>query len=74
MRIDDDLAKEVVREVFGDTDQDEMLNRTLDKRIRGNTARLREPQERRRLLAYLVRQGFEASAASAAIRKRLREK
>jgi regulatory protein len=74
MRFDRDLAKEVVQELFGEIDETELLGQTLDKRLRGNTARLREPHERRKLVAYLVRQGFPASAASRLIRKRSREK
>jgi regulatory protein len=74
MRIDRDLAKEVVAELFGDTDEQDLLEQTLDKRLRGNTAKLKEPNERRKLLGYLVRQGFSASAASGLIRKRSREK
>jgi regulatory protein len=74
MRIDRTLASEVVRELFGDTDEQDLLERTLDRRLRGNTARLKDPDGRRKLLAYLVRQGFSASAASSLIRKRSREK
>jgi SOS response regulatory protein OraA/RecX len=74
MRIDRDLAKEVVNELFGETDELELLEQTLDKRLRGNSAKLKDPDERRKLLGYLVRQGFSASAASGLIRKRSREK
>jgi regulatory protein len=74
MRFDKDLAKEVVQELFGETDETELLELTLDRRLRGNTARLRKPHERRKLAAYLVRQGFSASASSGLIRKRSREK
>jgi regulatory protein len=74
MQIDSDLAKAVVQELFGETDETELLEQTLDKRLRGSTARLREPHERRKLVAYLVRQGFSASAAAGLIRKRSREK
>jgi len=74
MRIDRDLAREVVSELFGDTDEQELLEQTLDRRLRGNTAKLKDPNERRKLLGYLVRQGFSASAASGLIRKKSREK
>ena len=74
MRIDRDLARDVVNELFGETDEQELLEQTLDKRLRGHTAKLKDPDERRKLLGYLVRQGFSASAASALIRKRSREK
>ena len=74
MRIDRDLATEVVRDLFGESGEQELLEQTLEKRLRGNPDRLKAPPERRKLLAYLVRQGFSASAASQLIRKRSREK
>lgn len=73
MRIDRDLVKEVVRDIFGENDEQEMLERTLDRRLRGKPERLADPRERRKLLAYLVRQGFSASAASGLMRKKSRE-
>jgi regulatory protein len=69
MQVDRDLAGEVVRELFGDLDQDELLAQTLERRLRGKPERLKDPAERRKILAYLVRQGFSASAATAAMRK-----
>jgi regulatory protein len=70
MQIDRDLAKDVVRELFGEENEDAIIGNALDRRLRGNTERLKDPQERQKLLAYLVRQGFSASAASAAIRNK----
>ena len=70
MQIDRDLAKEVVRDVFGDTNEEELLQTTLDRRLRGKPERLKDPAERRKLLAYLVRQGFSASAAASALRRK----
>lgn len=74
MRIDGDLVKEVVRDVFGETDEQELMQRTLEKRLRGKPERLADARERRKLLDYLVREGFSASAASGLMRKRSREK
>jgi regulatory protein len=68
MGIDRDLAKDIVRELFGEEDAQAILEKTLDIRLRGNVERLSDPRERRKILAYLVRQGFSASDASAAIR------
>ena len=68
MHIDRDLAKEVVRDLFGEEDEASLIDRALDRRLRGKTDRLKDPRERQKTLAYLVRQGFSASAASAAIR------
>jgi regulatory protein len=70
MQIDRDLAKDIVRELFGEEDEEALLEKTLETRLRGNPERLTDPRERRRILAYLVRQGFSASAASAAIRNK----
>ena len=72
MRIDRDLAKEVVRELFGEESEEVLVGQTLDIRLRGNPERLTDPRERRKILAYLVRQGFSASAASAALRNKLK--
>jgi regulatory protein len=72
MRIDRDMAREVVRDLFGETDEEELLEATLDRRLRGKPERLKDPAERRKILSYLVRQGFSASAASGLMRKRSR--
>jgi regulatory protein len=69
MRIDRDLAKDVVRELFGEEDEDALIDKAIERRLRGNTERLRDPKERQKLIAYLVRQGFSASNASAALRR-----
>ena len=70
MGIDRDLARDIVRELFGEEDAQALLDKTLEIRLRGNVDRLRDPRERRRILAYLVRQGFSAADASAAIRSK----
>lgn len=72
MKIDRDLAKEVVTDLFGETDEEELLETTLERRLRGKPERLKDPKERRKLLGYLVRQGFSASAASHALRRKSR--
>lgn len=72
MHIDRDLAKDVVRELFGEEDEEALIDKALDRRLRGKTDRLKDPKERQKLIAYLVRQGFSASAASAAIRNKSR--
>ena len=72
MRIERDLAREIVRDLFGDTDEDTLLEQALERRLRGRTDKLSEPDERRKLMAYLVRQGFGASSASKAVRARAR--
>lgn len=70
MQIDRDLAQEVVKELFGETDEQELLETTLERRLRGNFERLKDPLERRKVLTYLVRQGFSASAAASTLRQK----
>jgi regulatory protein len=70
MQIDRDLAKDIVREIFGEEDQASLIDKALERRLRGNTDRLKDPKERQKLMAYLLRQGFSASVASAAIRNK----
>jgi regulatory protein len=70
MRFDRDLAKEVVRDLFDGMDEDELLERALDRRLRGKPERLKDPRERRKVHAYLVRQGFAASAAAGLMRRK----
>ena len=72
LEIDRDLARDVVRDLFGDDGEDELLETALDRRLRGGLERLKDPRERQKILAYLVRQGFSASAASKALRKKSR--
>jgi len=70
MHIDRDTAKDVVRDVFGDDDEAALIDVALDRRLRGRVEKLRNPDERRKILAYLVRQGFSASDAQSAIRRK----
>lgn len=72
MRIDRELAKAVVSDLFGERDEQELLELTLEKRLGGKPERLRDPRARQKIHAYLIRQGFSASAASSALRKRTR--
>jgi len=69
LQFDRDLAREVTRELFGEEDEETLLEQTLERRLRGRTERLRDAAERRKLLAYLVRQGFSAAAATSMMRK-----
>ena len=73
MRIDRDLARDIVRELFAEEDEEALLAKALDTRLRGNPGRLKDPRERRKILAYLVRQGFSASTASAAMRNKSKD-
>ena len=72
MRIDRDLAKEVVAELFGETSEDDLLEAALNRKLRGRHERLEDPQERRKLVAHLIRQGYSASSAARAVRSKSR--
>jgi regulatory protein len=73
MRIDRDMAKEVVRNLFGETDEQDLLEATLERRLQGKPERLADAKERRKIRAYLVRQGFSPSSASSLVRKKSRQ-
>lgn len=70
MGIERNLAKEIVRDLFGDLDEEDLLQRTLERRLRGQPEQLENPDQRRRLYAYLVRQGFSPSAVASRLRKK----
>jgi regulatory protein len=68
MGIARDVIAEAVAEVFGDLDERAMIDRAIQKKLRGG----RKPatiQERARLYQFLMRQGFTPAAVSAALRR-----
>jgi regulatory protein len=67
-----DVARAAVDEVFGALDERALLQRALDARLRGRVT-LSDPAARRRLMAALVRQGFDADSVAGVIRERSRE-
>ena len=68
--IDRDLARETVREIFGDLDEGALMERALAKRLRTAASPIRDAAHHRRLHAFLVRQGFPSSAVAALLRAR----
>ncbi len=58
------LAHEVVDEVYGELDQQGLMERALGKRL---TGQIETPADLRRLYQYLVRQGFGSAAARSAV-------
>lgn len=66
MGIDRQTARSATDEGFEERPVDEALEDALRRKLRGPIADDRHAQ---RLVAYLVRQGFELSAAVAAVRK-----
>ena len=68
MGIARDVITEAVAEVFGDLDERSLIDRAIQKKMRGG----KKPttvQERARLYQYLMRQGFTPAAVSVALRK-----
>jgi regulatory protein len=68
MGIPRDIVAEAVGEVFGDLDERAMIDRAIQKKLRGG----RKPssaQERARIYQFLMRQGFTPAAVSAALRR-----
>ena len=64
------IAQQAVAEVFADLDENELLARVLEKRLRGNVSL--DNATARRVQRYLLTQGFEAPRVNAALRQRLR--
>jgi regulatory protein len=62
------IVAEAVDDVFGDLDERAMIDRAVQKKLRGG----RKPstvQERARIYQFLMRQGFTPAAVSAALRR-----
>ena len=69
------LAQDAVAEVFADVDEDDLIARALDRRLRtgrGTGGTRPAPADLRRVQQYLLRQGFSADRVNAAIRTRRR--
>ena len=68
MGIARDVIAAAVGEVFGDADERAMIDRAIQKKLRGG----RKPatvQERARIYQFLLRQGFTPAAVSSALRR-----
>jgi regulatory protein len=65
------VARAAVAEVFADLDEDALLQRALDRRLR-HGASLEEMPAARRIHRYLLAQGFDAARVTDAIRRRVR--
>jgi regulatory protein len=69
MGIARDVAAEAAAEVFGELDERTLIERALQKKLRGRT-RIADAAEHARLYQYLMRQGFTPAGVVAALRKR----
>jgi regulatory protein len=66
-----ELARAAVAEVFGDLDEDALIQQALERRLRHGLS-LEDAAVSRRVQRYLLTQGFDASRVYAAIRKRVK--
>lgn len=60
--IDSDTAEDAVREVFQEVDEGELLDRALDRRLRGQSVKDLDDKHRARVIRALVGQGFRLDA------------
>ena len=67
--VDTSVARAAIAEALEGRDVEELLDRSLARRLAGPIA---GPAEFRRLYQYLLRQGFEGAMAAAALRRRTR--
>ncbi len=65
-----DVARAAVAEVFGDLDEDLLIEQALNRRLRHDMS-LEEATTVRRVHRYLLAQGFDAGRVHAAIRSRV---
>ena len=56
--IDSDTAEDAVREVFEDVDETALLERALERRLRGKSRRQLDDKARARIIRALAAQGF----------------
>ena len=72
MGIARDVAAEALAETFADTDERALIDKAIQKKLRGSGAgppRKLSMQERARLYQFLMRQGFTPAGIAAALRR-----
>ena len=60
--IDSDTAEDAVREVFEDVDENALLERAMERRLRGKSPRELDDKGRARVVRGLMAQGFRLEA------------
>jgi regulatory protein len=60
--IDSDTAEDAVREVFEEVDEDALLERAMERRLRGKSRRDLDDKGRARVVRGLMAQGFRLEA------------
>ena len=64
-----DVARAAVEEVFGDLDENALIEQALDRRLRRGTS-LDDPAGFRRVHRYMLMQGFDAGRVMSLLRRR----
>ena len=67
--IDNDTAEDAVRQVFEDVDENALLDRALDRKLRGQEISALDDKGRARVVRALVGQGFSFEAVMKRLRK-----
>jgi regulatory protein len=67
------VAKAAVDEVFADIDEKALLDRALEKKLKGADPRILDAKATARVVRSLVAQGFDAGAVFARLRSRGRQ-
>jgi regulatory protein len=68
MGIAREIAGEAIADVFGDVDERALIEKAIQKKLRGGK-KLVTMQERARVYQFLMRQGFTPAAVSVAMRR-----
>jgi regulatory protein len=66
--IDPDVARRAVDEVFGDVDEQLLLDAAIERRVRGVDVRSLDRHAKARLVRHLVARGFDPSQVLARLR------
>ena len=69
--IDDDTAEEAVSEVFEEVDENALLDRAFERRLRGKTPKELDEKGRARIIRGLVAQGFDQAVLKRLKRSRI---
>jgi len=67
--IDGDIAEDAVREAFEDVDENTLLTRAMERRLRGKTPKDLDEKSRARIVRALVAQGFRFEAILKLLRR-----
>jgi regulatory protein len=68
--VDSEIAKRAVDDVFGELNEDTLLEQAIQRRLRSQTVSELDTRARQRLVRYLVSRGFEPARVFARLRAR----